>query len=265
MQLAWQESSLYRSLNYNKDINPGVVVLSDEVNEAWPKLMNLFAYYCKQNGIDVMAKPVVTQFPERDKPRMEVDGDPGGIPGSVPRDHEEARARLSERCLGRHGGLLDHFLNITPNLSKTLIPMWQQELSPWVLWRVRRPRLAPLGTTAKKAVKNNDRLVLGERDVAIQEALDHGGAFIDLNPEILRTLRAGNIDPYLIYEKGMLNKIEEKIGRIDFAKVNVDEVYEQWKGKASDSGSHPCPVDHVAQENAAGYRYEQSGNSWIRK
>jgi hypothetical protein len=33
--------------------------------------MNLFAFYCKQNGIDVMAKPVVTQFPENDKPLME--------------------------------------------------------------------------------------------------------------------------------------------------------------------------------------------------
>ena len=53
-------SSLYRSLNYNKDIAPGVVVLSNEVNDAWPQLMNLFAFYCKQNKIDVMAKPLVT-------------------------------------------------------------------------------------------------------------------------------------------------------------------------------------------------------------
>ena len=32
-------SSLFRSLNYNKkEITPGVVVLSEEVNEAWPHL-----------------------------------------------------------------------------------------------------------------------------------------------------------------------------------------------------------------------------------
>src|SRR5215216_103491 len=66
-------SSLYRSLNYNKDINPGIVVLSNEVNEAWPQLMNQFAFYCKQNGIEVMSKPLVTKFPEQDKPRMEVE------------------------------------------------------------------------------------------------------------------------------------------------------------------------------------------------
>jgi hypothetical protein len=66
-------TSLYRSLNYKKDVTPGVVVLSNEVNEAWPQLMNLFAFYCKQNGIDVMSKPMVTQFPEQNKPLMTVE------------------------------------------------------------------------------------------------------------------------------------------------------------------------------------------------
>ena len=65
-------TSLYRSLNYQDKIDPGVVVLSNEVNEAWPQLLNLFAFYCKQNGIDVMSKPLVTEFPEKDKPRLEV-------------------------------------------------------------------------------------------------------------------------------------------------------------------------------------------------
>ena len=42
----------------------------------------------------------------------------------------------------------------------------------------------PLGTPSMGvATKNNDRLVLGERDAAIQDALDHGGAFIDLTPK----------------------------------------------------------------------------------
>jgi len=66
-------TSLYRSLNYKNNAAAGVVVLSNEVNEAWPQLMNLFAYYCKQNGFDVMSKSLVTQFPEKDKPLMNVD------------------------------------------------------------------------------------------------------------------------------------------------------------------------------------------------
>jgi hypothetical protein len=66
-------TSLYRSLNYKNNTAPGVFVLSEEVNQAYPQLLNLFAFYCKQNGIDVMAKPMVTQFPEKDKPLMDVE------------------------------------------------------------------------------------------------------------------------------------------------------------------------------------------------
>ena len=51
-------TSLYRSIN-KKDFSPSSVVLSEEVNQAYPQLLYLFAHYCKQNGIDVMAKPLV--------------------------------------------------------------------------------------------------------------------------------------------------------------------------------------------------------------
>lgn len=66
-------TSLYRSMNYKNNAAPGTVVLSNEVNEAWPQLMNLFAFYCKQNGFDVMSKPLVTKFPEQDTPRMSIE------------------------------------------------------------------------------------------------------------------------------------------------------------------------------------------------
>lgn len=63
-------TNLYRAMNYSHDVKPGTVILSEEVNQAWPQLMNLFAFYCKQNGIDVMSKPPVTEFPEKNKPLM---------------------------------------------------------------------------------------------------------------------------------------------------------------------------------------------------
>ena len=66
-------TNLYRSMNYSHDAEPGTVVLSEEVNQAWPQLMNMFAYYCKQNGIDVTSKPPVTEFPQKDKPLMTVE------------------------------------------------------------------------------------------------------------------------------------------------------------------------------------------------
>jgi len=47
-------TNLYRAMNYSQDVQPGTVVLSEEVNQAWPQLMNQFAFYCKQNGMDVI-------------------------------------------------------------------------------------------------------------------------------------------------------------------------------------------------------------------
>jgi len=49
-------TSLYRAIN-KRDVAPGSVVLSEEVNTAYPQLLKLFAYYCKQSGIDVMESP----------------------------------------------------------------------------------------------------------------------------------------------------------------------------------------------------------------
>lgn len=122
-----------------------------------------------------------------------------------------------------------------------------------------------MSSAPEKKQKNNHRLVLGERDVAIQDALDNGGIFIDLNPEVLRALQAGNIDPYLIYEQGMLKQIEEKIPRIDFVEANVDELFEKWK--LTPKAQAPIHVRLIIwlKNNARAHGYEQSGNSWILK
>lgn len=111
----------------------------------------------------------------------------------------------------------------------------------------------------------NNRLVLGERDAILQEVRAHGGVYIDPHPEALKALRAGNIDPYLIYEQGMLKQIEEKIPRIDFVRVNVDELFEEWKSKPE--AQIPIHIRLIIwlKNNANAYGYEQSGNSWILK
>ena len=262
-------SSLYRSLNYKKDITPGVVVLSEEVNEAWPQLMKLFAFYCKQNGIDVMAKPMVTKFPEQDKPRMEVDEI---LVQYQDQYHEIMKKHGLDYLDGARAGMI--FCSIVFEYHCKTV----RDIDPFVatgivaMGVVEGAKTAPpplgsktvVSTTQQKA-KDNNRLVLGERDIAIQDALENGGIFIDLNPEVLRTLQAANIDPYLIYEQGMLNQIEAKIPRIDFVKVDVDQLFAEWKSK-----SHAEAPVHVRlilwlKDNAGKYGYEQSGNSWIRK
>ena len=113
--------------------------------------------------------------------------------------------------------------------------------------------------------KNNNRLVLGEREAAIQEARDHGGAFIDLHPEASRTLQISNIDPYIIYERALLQKIEAKIARIDFVKANVEDLYNEWKGKSYDQAPIHVRLILWLKDNASTYGYEQSGNSWVLK
>lgn len=262
-------SSLFRSLNYNnKEIKPGVVVLSEEVNEAWPQLMNQFAFYCKQNGVDVMSKPMVTEFPEPYKPLMSV---------------EEVLTEYQDQYLGimkKHG--LDYLNAARAGIIVSSIVFeyhckQAKDIDPFVATGIvamgvvegAKTAPPPLGTkatgAANSSAKNNDRLVLGERDAAIQEALDNGGAFIDPHPEVMSMLQAGGIDPYLIYEKALQQKIEEKIGRIDFVKANVDQLFQDWQGKPNAQTPIHVRLIQWLKSNASTHGYEQTGNSWIRK
>ncbi len=263
-------TSLYRSLNYNKDIAPGTVVLSDEVNEAWPQLLNLFAYYCKQNGIDVMAKPLVTKLPEKDKPRLTVE--------EVQQEYQDQY----DEIMKRHG--LDYLNGARAGMVICSIIFQHhctvaKDIDPYVatgiiaMGVVEGAKTAPpplgsgnsTGNAAEKKAKDNHRLVLGEREAVIQETQEHGGVYIDLNPGVLKTLQAGNIDPYLIYEKAMRDQIEAKIPRINFVKLDVDKAFDEWKSKPDSQ----IPV-HVRlliwlKNNAKTYGYEQDGNSWVLK
>jgi hypothetical protein len=263
-------TSLYRSLHYKDDVAPGTVVLSDEVNNAWPQLMNLFAFYCKQNGFDVMSKPPITEFPERDKPRM-----------SVEQIRQEYQDQYNE-IMKRHG--LDHLdAARTGMIVCSIIFQYHctraKDIDPYVaagivaMGVVEGAKTAPppLGSgrsnhnASKENAMNNDRLVLGEQDAAIQDALDNGGIFIDVNPEIARTLQAGNIDPYLVYEQGLRAQIEKKIGRIDFVQADVDKLFDEWKGKPQNQAPIHVRLIIWLKNNARKYGYEQRGNSWILK
>ncbi len=262
-------SSLFRSLN-KKDIAPGVVVLSEEVNEAWPQLMNLFAFYCKQNDVDVMSKPMVTKFPEQDKPRMEVEQ---VLAEYQDQYHEIMKKHGINYLDGARAGMIVCSIvfeyhcktvkDIDPFLATGIVAMGVVEGA--------KTAPPPLGTgavkryTPEKMMRDNARLVLGERDIAIQEALDHGGAFIDLHPEVLRTLQAGGIDPYIIHEKALLQKFEEKIGRIDFVKANVDELWQEWKEKSPTHAPIHVRLIIWLKNNATAHGYEQNGNSWVRR
>lgn len=263
-------TSLYRALNYKGDIEPGVVVLSEEVNEAWPQLMNLFAYYCKQSGIDVMAKPPLTDFPEKDKPRMSVE--------QVLEEYQDQYHAVMQRHAldylnGARAGMVVCSIvfqyhckagDIDPNVGAGIIAMGIVEGA-----KTAPPPLGSKGkanrTAEEKKAMNKNRLVLGEREASIQEALDNGGVFIDVNPGILQALQAGNIDPYLVYERAMLDQIEAKIPRIDFVQADVDKLFMQWKGKPERDIPIHVRLIFWLKDNAQKHGYQQSGDSWILK
>jgi hypothetical protein len=261
-------TSLYRSLNYKQDVAPGVVVLSNEVNEAWPQLMNLFAFYCKQNGFDVMSKPMVTKFPEQAKPLMTVE--------QVQQEYQDQYNEVMQR----HG--LDTLNAARAGMVVCAIIFKHhcsvaRDIDPYVaagivaMGIVEGAKTAPppLGTKPiskkEEGMKNNNRLVLGEDGAVMKETHENGGVSIVVNPGALQVLKQGNIDPYLIYEKALLNQIEAKIPRIDFVNSDVDKLYNEWNQKSHDLAPIHVRLLIWLKNNSAVHGYIQDGNSWVLK
>ncbi len=261
---------LYRSMNYKNDVTPGVVVLSEEVNQAWPQLMNLFAFYCKQNGFDVMSKPVITEFPKKDKPLMTVE--------QVQTEYQDPYNEIMKKYeldylnSARAGMVVCSIVfqyhcktvkDIDPHVAAGIVAMGIVEGA----------KTAPPPLDSNKGLKsekntselNKNRLVLGEDELVLQETRDNGGISIVVNPGVVKTLQLGNIDPYIIYEKALMNQIEAKIPRIDFIGADIDDLIKQWNGKSKTQTPIHVRLALWLKVNAKTYRYEQSGNSWVLK
>ena len=260
-------TSLFRSIHTDEH-SPGTVVLSEEINVAYPKLLNQFAFYCKQTGIDVMQKPPVTTFPEKDRPKMEV--------AEVQAEYQDQYDAIMKKHgldylnSARAGMIVCSMVfqyhcvkvkDIDPFIATSIIAMGVVEgakTAPTPLG----PKSA-VGSQTEKKEKDDNRLVLGEQDAVIREAAANGGVHIVLNPGVLQTLRQGGIDPYLIHEQGLKKQIDEKIPRIDFIQADVDALFNEWQGKALDQAPEYVRLIFWLKDNAAAHGYEQSGNSWL--
>jgi hypothetical protein len=279
-------TSLFRSIN-KKDFPPDVVVLSDEVNEAYPKLLNLFAYYCKQSGIDVMAKPVVTDFPEQAKPLMDL--------AQVQAEYQDQYNEIMKN----HG--LDYLEGAWAGMIVCSIVfnyhcISNKDIDPYVATGIvamgvvegAKTSPAPL-KIASQSVKPDDkakedqnteliraiaessiggsgkRLFLGERRAAVQEALDHNGKFVLVHPEVEGKLIEKNFDPYLVYVSALIIEMQAKISQIDFAGGDVDMLTQEWGGMPEESV--PVYIRQILwlKANAEKFGYQQNGNSWKLK
>ena len=279
-------TSLFRAIN-KKDFPPEVVVLSDEVNEAYPKLLNMFAYYCKQNGVDVMAKPVISEFPEKDKPLMEL--------AQVQAEYQDQYNEIMKK----HG--LDYLEGAWAGMIVCSIVfnyhcIANKDIDPYVATGIvamgviagAKTSPAPLnpgGSPAKpddevkedqnaKLIRtiaesslggSGTRLFFGERRAAVQEALDHNGKFVLVHPEVESKLIEKNFDPYVVYVAALIIEMQAKISQIDFVGGNVDALLQAWSGKPENEAPIHVRQALWLQMNASGLGYEKSGNSWKLK
>lgn len=254
-------TSLFRVVNGTQEFPAGNVILSEEVNQAYPQLLNLFALYCRQSGVDVMAKPLVATFPENDKSLMTLD--------QVQAEYQETYNRVMQK----HG--LDHMEGARAGMVICSIIFQyhcvrSKDIDPYVatgivaMGVIEGAKTAPAHLGSKPARKAK-RFVLGELEAVIQDTRANGGIYTNINPETLKMLKEKNIDPYLVHEKALLNHMEEKIDRLDFVQMDVEAVLKEWNEKPSEQAPIPVRLALWMKKNAALHGYEQNGNSWILK
>ena len=277
-------TSLYRSLNYKGDPAPGTVMLSNEVNKAWPQLMNLFIYYCQRNGITLQPDQLVLQTPDEHKPQIEIrkiqeklqdqynaimkkhdldylDGARAGvIICSIILQYHCTRARdiAPEVAAGIVSmGILEG--------AKTAPPPLKPESSSTPASQNNQPADLLKSIAQNSTDGSGARLVLGEGMTPMQEALHNGGRYILVHPEVSNQLKQNNIDPFLVYEAALCMEIASRIPRIDFIGVDVDELSRTWSGKSEEQAPIHIRQALWLQRNANQFGYEKSGNSWTLK
>ena len=282
-------TSLFRSLN-KKDVTPGMIVLSEEVNQAYPHLLNLFAFYCKQNGVDVMSKPMVTNFPKQDEPLMKTDQ-------VLAEYQDQYHAVMKKHGLdyldGARAGMIVCSIifqfhcvrekDIDPDVAASIVamsvvegaktaplPLKPQGASPAPAAAGNPGQRAQVTELLKRIAANStdgsgNRLVIGEGMTPLQEALANGGRYTLVHPEVLKQLKQNNIDPFLVYEAALRIEIESRIPQIDLAGAHVDEVLKAWTGQPGDQVPLHARQVLWLEENAPHFGYGRNGNSWILK
>ena len=277
-------TSLFRAIN-KRDVAPGIVVLSEEVNTAYPQLLNLFAYYCKQNGVDVMAQPLITEFPEEDKPLMELSQIQAVYQDeyhAIMKKHgldflEGARAGMII-CSVFFEDLCNTDKLIDPYVATGIVAMGVVEGAKTGPVRLKSKReSAPespqedqaaelLQTVGSASISGSGaRLVVGGGMAPFKEAEANGGKYVLAHPEVLNQLEQAGLDPFMVYEAALRIQLELKIPRVDVVNANVEKLSQEWGGKSQKKA--PAYVRQLLwlKANAEKYGYEQSANGWVLK
>jgi hypothetical protein len=257
-------TSLYRSFGYEHEAAPGTIILSDKANDEWPKLLNVYLYaVIEKSRIQLNPKEMVLEIPPEYKPKKDI----FKIQELFQDPYNQIMRKYGFNYVegAQVGALICAIITSTHCVDrKDLEPKLAAGIVSMGLLEASKTTPPPLVSGGAKN-KNTNRLVLGERDVAIQEALDNGGVFIDPNPAVLKMLEQGNIDPFMIYEQALKQQIDAKIPRIDFVKANVDQLLSEWGGKSHEQAPIHVRLMLWLMANADGLGYEKNGNSWVLK
>lgn len=282
-------TSLYRSFGYAQTSEPGTVMLSEKANQAFPKLLDLFTYYMIQGGTQIKPDQFILQIPEDVKPLKTI--------LQIQEAHQDEynaimkRHKLDYLDGARAGIIVCSMLfnyhcvkrqDLDPRLGAGIISMGivtgaKTVPMPLSSERPARPPEKPaasqnnqLAEVIKSIAENSidgsgHRLILGEGMTPMQAALESGGRYILVHPEVVRQLQQKNIDPFLVYEAALRIEMESRISRIDLVGGNVDQFLQAWNGRVLSQA--PLHVRQVLWlvENAGTLGYERNGNSWIRK
>jgi hypothetical protein len=251
--------------------------------------LNLFAFYCKQHGVDVMDRPPVTQFPAKDEPLLDVDQT---LAEYQDKFHAVMRSHGLDYLGGARAGMIAcsmvfqyHYKNakdIDPHVAtgivgrgivegaKTAPPLpgsakaasskadddQSQQAAAMIV------KLAELSV---KSAGDGSRLVLGAKDASIMDALSNGGKFLDLGAEGEQMLQQRKINPYLVYETALLVEMKRKIARIDLSGTSVEKIVQEWGNKPVSQAPVHARLVLWLGNNADRLGYEQNGNSWALK
>ncbi len=208
-----------------------------------------------------MSRPLTTEFPDQNKPLMETEQ-------VLAEYQDQYHAIMKKHGLDYLGGARAGM--IVCSIIFQYHAMTVKDIDPFVATGIIAMGVIEGAKTAPpqpgtKPPKKERRFVLGDQDAAMKDASANGSGYIAINPEILKMLKEKNIDPFLVYEQAVQKQMEEKVDRFDFVQMDVDAVFDEWKGEPSEQAPIPVRLVLWIKKNAASHGYEQSGNSWVSK
>lgn len=280
-------TSLYRALNAKDNMPPGTVVLSEKVNEEGPTLINMLMYYLHQSGVTLKPDQLILDVPAAHKPQKDLaqiqsefqdqynrimkkhrldylDGAKAGVIAcSIVLQYHCVKQKDMDLRLG--AGIIS--VGIMTGAKTSPVYLNPESASPKANDHPQAGKNAEiLVSISRSSISGSgNRLVLGEMDSAVQNALDQGGKFILVHPEVSKLLEQKGFDVYLVYEAAMQAEISSKIPQIDFVGGDVEASVAKWCDKAPKQAPIHVRLMLWLKDNASAFGYAQNGNSWVLK